>query len=383
MATRLFTPGPTNIPDDVRAALARPSIHHRTAQFLALAKSVHGSLERLMDANAGVIVLASSGTGGLEAIMANMLQPGETVLAVISGKFGERWRELAAVYGNQCIELNKPWGDTAAPAELDAMLSANPGVRAVLLTQVETSTGTVADIQGLAAVARKHGALVAVDAISGLGIHDLPLKAWDLDAIVGSTQKALMLPPGAAILALSPRAWEAAKANPRPRYYFDLRPYEKLAPGDSPFTPPVGLYMGLEASMARIEAEGFVAFRVRHARLAAATRAGCVALGLRLFSLAPCDLVTALYAPDGVSGREFLKPLEAEYGMRIALGQGKFKESMIRIAHMGDASEADIFAILAALGAIMERKGLAPRAAAGVEAALASFAKPALQEARS
>ncbi len=382
MPTRLFTPGPTNIPDDVRAALARPSIHHRTPQFLALAKGVHEALERLMDASAGVAVLASSGTGGLEAVVANLLQPGETVLAVISGKFGERWRELAAVYGNPCLELTKPWGDTAAPAELDAMLTAHPGVRAVLLTQVETSTGTVADIQGLAAVARTHGALVAVDAISGLGVHDLPLKAWDLDAIVGSTQKALMLPPGAAILALSPRAWEAAKANPRPRYYFDLRPYETLEPGNSPFTPPVGLYMGLEASLARIETEGFAAFRARHARLATAVRAGTAALGLRAFSVAPCNLVTALHAPEGVSGREFMKPLEAEYGMRIALGQGTFKESMIRIAHMGDVTERDVFAILGALGAIMERKGLAPRAAAGVEAAIASLTAPALQAAR-
>lgn len=382
MAIRLFTPGPTNIPDDVRAALARPSIHHRTPQFLALAKAVHESLERLMDASAGVTILACSGTGGLEAVMANLLPQGETVLAVITGKFGERWRELAQVYGNPCLELTKPWGDTASPAELEAMLIEHPGVRAVLLTQVETSTGTLADIEGLAAVARAHDALVAVDAISGLGVHDLPLKAWDLDAIVGSTQKALMLPPGAAILALSPRAWEAVQTNPRPRYYFDLRPYQTLEPGNSPFTPPVGLYMGLEASMARIEKEGFAAFRARHARLAAATRAGAIALGLKLFSVAPCDLVTALHAPDGVSGREFLKPLEAEFGMRIALGQGKFKESMLRIAHMGDVSESDIFAILSAFGAIMERKGMAPRAAAGVEAALASLAAPVLLEAR-
>ncbi len=383
MATRLFTPGPTNIPDDVRAALARPSIHHRTPQFLALAKGVHEALERLMDASAGVAVLASSGTGGLEAVVSNLLQPGESCIGVVTGKFGERWVELAAVYGNPCVQLTKPWGETASPAELDAVLTANPGTRAVFLTLVETSTGTLADIQGLAAVARKHNALVAIDAISGLGVEACPLKAWDLDAVVGSTQKALMLPPGGAIIALSPRAWDAAKANPRPRYYFDLRPYEKLAPGDSPYTPPVGLYFGLEASLQRIEKEGFEAFRARHARLAAATRAGCTALGLKLFSAAPCNLVTALHAPEGISGREFMKPLEAEYGMRIALGQGKFKESMIRIAHMGDVNEADIFAILSALGAIMERKGLTPRAAAGIEAALASLQAPQLQEARS
>ncbi len=374
MSQRLFTPGPTDIPDDIRAALARPAIHHRTAGFLALAREVHAGLGRLFDTREGVAVLAASGTGGMEAVVANLLAPGETAVAAVAGKFGERWREIAAAYGNPVVEVTAEWGTSVTPDALAAALDAAPSCRAVLLTHVETSTGTVADVRALAAVARARGALVAVDAISSLAVHELPLDAWGLDAVVGASQKALMLPPGAALIALSARAYQAARENPRPRYYWDLRPYATLAPGETPFTPPVAHYVGLAASLARLEAEGFAAVRARHARLAEAVRAGAQALGLRLFSASPSDVVTALHTPPGVTSREIMRDLESRYGLRIALGQGHMKDRMIRIAHIGAIQEADVFAITAALGAVLAARGAASNAAAGVEAALASLA---------
>jgi aspartate aminotransferase-like enzyme len=376
MSARLFTPGPTDIPDDVRAALARPSIHHRTPQFLALAKDVHDGLERLMDSPKPVAVLAASGTGGMEAVVTNLLAPGERAAVVVAGKFGERWRDLLQMCGNPFTELTAEWGTTVTPEQLDGALAKHADTRLVLATQCETSTGTLADVRALAQVARRHGAMIAVDAISSLAAHELPLAAWDLDAVVGASQKALMLPPGGAFVALSQRAWGAAKANTRPRYYFDLRPYEALEPGNSPFTPPVGIYFGLHASLARIEGEGLATFQARHARLALATRAGAMALGCTLFSKSPANVVTALIPPSGVAARDVMKELESRYNVRIALGQGAWKDKMIRIAHMGVTSESDVLMVLASLGATLAAKGHACDPSAGVAAAQTALGAP-------
>lgn len=376
MPARLFTPGPIDIPDEIRAALARPALHHRTAEFLELAGRVHEGLGRLLGGPQTVAVLASSGTGGLEAVVANLLAPGDRGLAVVAGKFGERWAEIARAYGHPVIEVTAPWGRMPSADELGSALGAAPGCRLVMLTQVETSTGTLADVRALAAVAREHGALVAVDAVSSLAVHALPMAQWGIDAVIGATQKALMLPPGAAIVGLSARAADAVRANPRPRFYFDLRPYLSAAPGDAPFTPPALHYVGLDASLARIEAEGFEMFRARHARLAEAVRAAARGLGLSLLSAAPSNVVTAITLPDGVGSRDVLRALEMRYGFRIARGQGAWKDRMIRIAHMGAIEQGDVLALTAALGAVLAGLGATPRAEAGVEAALASLKQP-------
>jgi len=366
---RLFTPGPTPIPESVLHALSRPIIHHRTAEFTGLLKGVTADLARVFGTTEPVLTLAASGSGGLEAALVNLCRSDRTVVTVAAGKFGERWTALCRAYGLPVEELSIPYGDVATPDRLAEFLDNVPHtVQAVCLTHSETSTGALHDVAELAAVARDRGALVLVDAITSLAVHEIRPDDWGLDAVVSGSQKGLMLPPGLAFVALSRGAREALASADLPRFYFDLASaYRTLADGGTPFTPAVSLVVGLRASLDLILAEGLESVWARHARHASAVRAAIVAMGLPLFAKSPSNGVTAVgpftEPVDGV-----VKRLREKHGMRIAGGQGSMKGTLFRIGHMGHYTDADMVDVIDALEETMGALGHAVPRGAGPEA---------------
>jgi aspartate aminotransferase-like enzyme len=373
---RLMIPGPTPLPPQVSEALARPMVGHRSKGFAELTARLHGKLQQVMQTNNEVIILTSSGTGGLEAAVANTVNPGDKVLALVAGKFGERFRDLARVYGAEVVELHFPWG---RPVDLDAVeseLRRHPDLKVILATHNETSTGVVHDIRGLGALAAKHGALLAVDAVSGLGGIDLPADAWGVDILVTASQKALMTPPGLAMISLSEKAWAQANKCRAPRYYFSLPAAKKaLAKWNTAYTPAVSLFFGLEAALDLMLEEGLAKVFARHRLLARATREGIKALGLEL--LPPEDVaspvVTAVKSPAGIPAESLRKILADKYGVLFAGGQAELKGKIFRIAHMGYVDQLDVITALGALELALNEIGHRVDFGGGVAAAQRVF----------
>jgi aspartate aminotransferase-like enzyme len=284
---QLMAPGPTPVPSQVLLAMAQPIIHHRTPEYEALFAEVRAGLMTLVHTKEDVIILACSGTGAMEAAVANTLSAGDAVVVVQAGKFGERWTEIARAYGLRAIEVTAPFGHTLAPERVAEALQAHPEVRAVLTQHSETSTGVLHDVRAYAAVTRESDALLIVDAVSSLGIAPLEMDAWGVDVVVAGSQKGLMLPPGLGFCALSARAWARVATSNLPKYYFDLAAERKFARrNEAHFTPAVSLVVGLREVLRMLESEGLGRVIQRHDRLARATRAGCEALGLELFARA-------------------------------------------------------------------------------------------------
>lgn len=369
---RLMIPGPTPLPPEVSEALARPMVGHRGKGFAELTARLHGKLQQVMQTENEVFILTSSGTGGLEAAVANTVNPGDKVLALVAGKFGERFRDLAREYGAEVLELHFPWG---APVDLDAVaenLKRHPNLKVILATQNETSTGVLHDIQGLGALAAEHGAVLAVDAVSGLGGIDLPADAWGVDILVTASQKALMTPPGLAMISLSEKAWAKVGECRAPRYYFSLSASKKaLAKWNTAYTPAVSLFFALEAALDLILAEGLEQVFARHRLLARATREGVRTLGLEL--LAPDEAaspaVTAVKAPAGVAVDDLRKLLLDKYGVLFAGGQGELKGKIFRMAHMGHVDRLDVITALGALEMALNELGHKVTLGSGVAAA--------------
>jgi aspartate aminotransferase-like enzyme len=348
--TRLFTPGPVEIPPRVLRALAQEPPHHRTDVFRGVMKRVTESLRRLHGTEGEVFLLAASGTGAMEAAVVNLLAPGERALTIAGGKFGERWGSLLAAYGIEHEVIDVEWGAGVDPEEVGRRLERDPGLVAVFATHSETSTGALHDVASLARITRALSRRLVVDAITSVGVHPLPQDAWGVDAVVCGSQKGLMIPPGIATLSLAP--WTAAWIDaPRlPRFYFDLRKARKSAPlGETAFTPPVSLVLALEESLAMIAEEGLDAVHQRHRRLAHATRAGAEALGFAVFPSSPSHAVTALTAPEGIDVSAVVKRLRDVHGMVVAGGQDRLKGKILRIGHMGAYQLADIVAVVEAL----------------------------------
>ena len=349
MKQYLLAPGPTPIPPEVLAAMARPIIHHRTPEYEALFAEVRQGLRQLFQCGRDVLVFAASGTGAMEGAVVNTCSPGDSVVVIRGGKFGERWAEICEAYSLRVIPVEVPYGKSVDPVAVATTLRESPGVRAVFATHSETSTGAVHDVQSLAAVTSRTDALLVVDAITSLGVMDLPMDTWGVDVVVAGSQKALMLPPGLAFAALSERAWAHVPDARLPKYYFDFsREQKAIAKNQSAYTPAVSLVAGLRESLRLILAEGLPAVFTRHARLADATRAGVQALGLALFADHPGAACTAVKAPDGIEAGRIVKGLRAR-GITIAGGQGSMKGQIFRIAHMG---YVDGFDVLTALGAL-------------------------------
>jgi aspartate aminotransferase-like enzyme len=373
----LLAPGPTQIPPVVLQAIGRPILHHRTTEFEAIFGRVRAGLAELIETRGEVIVLAASGSGALEAAVVNLCSPGDEVLVVRCGKFGERWAEIARAFGVTVHALDAPYGDTVAPERVAAALAAHPRARALFVTQSETSTGVLEDVEAYAALTRGTDTLCVVDAVSSLGVAPCPMDAWGIDAVVAGSQKGLMCPPGLAFVALNDRAWRAAEHARCPRFYWDL-PTERRwqAKHQGQFTPAVSLLVGLDVALGLLQAEGLPSVYRRHDRLARAARAGAEALGLALFARAtPSPAVTAIVAPSGVDGEAVVRAYSLEHNITIAGGQGEMKGKLFRLAHLGWVDEADLIVGLAALELVLGRLGVPVELGSAVGAAQRIFAK--------
>ncbi len=371
----LMIPGPTPVPPAVVAAMSRPMIGHRSADFADLYRRVADKLRRVCQTSNEVFVLTSSGTGAMETAVANVISRGDKVLALITGNFGERFARIARAYGASVVEVNFGWGGAVDPQVVADYLR-DREIKAVLATQNETSTGVANDIAALGRLLADHPALLLVDAISGLGGMDIRTDEWGVDLLVGASQKALMLPPGLAFVTVSPKAWRVIERNEGPRFYFDLQAARKAqANWNAPFTPAVSLFFGLEAALDMILAEGLPRVFERHALLAAAVRAAVRALGLEL--LAPDEhashTVTAVVGPEGVAVDELRRVLYSRYGVSVAGGQGVLRGKIFRIAHMGFVDRADVLAVLAALEMALAELNYPVALGSGVRAAQEVF----------
>jgi len=375
----LMTAGPTPLPPAVSQVMAEPMTYHRAPAFIEVYARVLKRLRDVFQTANEVQVFTSSGTGALESAVANLVRPGEPALVASCGKFGERWFELCEAYGAETIHWETEWGRKVDPAGLEERLAANPGVGLVFTTFSETSTGVVNDIRELTEVAHRHGALIAVDAVSGLAAVPLPQDDWGVDVVVAGSQKALMAPPGLAFTSANEAALERAAQSPGRRYYFDWARTvsgQRKDPPDSPFTPAVGLVRALDVALGMIEAEGLEQVYERHALLGRATREAAKALELELLGGVPDDnanVVTAIALPEAIDGGKVPKLMRDRYGITIAGGQGKLKGRIARIAHCGYFGAFDIIVMMSALEMTLRELGHEAEPGAGVAAAQRVF----------
>jgi serine---pyruvate transaminase len=375
----LMTAGPTPLPPQVSQVMAEPMLYHRAPAFLDVYARVLGSLKGVFQTSGEVLLFAASGTGAMESAVANLTRPGERALVASCGKFGERWAELCDAYGAATVHYEAGWGYKVEPADLDRELSEHEGVKVVFTSFSETSTGVVNDVQSLTEVAHRHGALLAVDAVSGIGAVPLPQDEWGVDVVVAGSQKALMSPPGLAFASPNEAALaHAAEGGGAGRYYFDWRRTldgQRKDPPDSPFTPAVGLVLALDVALRLIEQEGLEAVYERHRLLGRATREAIKALELDLFSPEDrnANVVTAIRLPDTIDGTRVPKVMRDRYGVTIAGGQGKLKGKIARIAHCGYFGAFDIVVTISAFEMTLRELGHQVELGAGVAAAQRVF----------
>jgi len=375
--TLLLTPGPTPVPEDVLEAIARPMIHHRHEPFRTVVAKVKQDLKVLFQTKNDVLILGSTGTGAMEGAVSNLLSRGDKAIVVRGGKFGERWGEICEAYGVHPIPVDVEWGNAVDAGQVRTALDQTPDARAVFLQASETSTGVKHPVREIAdLVALRENTVIVVDAITALGVFDIPTDAWKLDVVVTGSQKALMLPPGLAFVCLSEKAWRFAKESDLPKYYFDFAKEKKnLEKNQTAYTSSVSLIMGLEASLERIKREGLQNLFTRTEKLARATREGAKALGLELFAPgSPSEACTAIKVPEGIDGTKIPTLIRENYGVAIAGGQAHLKGKIIRISHMGYVNTYDILSGLVALEFVLKELGYPVDTGASVKAALAVLA---------
>jgi len=359
--TRLFTPGPTPLLPAAQFAMAAADLHHRTPEFRALFQKVLAQLKVFIGTANDVVILASSGSGAMEAAVSNLTSPGDKVAVLSAGKFGERWVALAKAFGCQPVVLTKPYGETFPIEEVKALLT--PDVKVIFVQATETSTGVRHDVSALARLVRGTDTLLVVDAITGLGTTAFDVDGDGIDVIIGGSQKALMIPPGLAYLAASERAWARMETSKQPRYYFDLRKERKNAvKGESAYTPAVALIAAMGAALDYLEQQGGGdlargrALLVENAELnALCTRTAAQALGLELFSNSPGAAVTAIKAPEGLSSSDLVKGFKKQFAGVIADGQGEMKGQLLRIAHIGYLDYLDCVGVIAGLEQVLSQ----------------------------
>ena len=372
---QLMAPGPTPVPSEVLLAMARPMIHHRTPEYAALFTEIRAGLKRLVETRQEVLTPACTGTGAMEAAVANTLSAGDRVIVVNAGAFAQRWLAIATAYKLQIVELAAPHGETVTADRVAEALRANPDVKAVLVQHSESSTGVLHDVRAYAQVTADTDAILIVDAVSSLGIAPLQMDAWSIDVVVSASQKGLMLPPGLGIVALSDKAWRAAARSSSPKFYLDLAEERKYASkNEARFTPAVSIMVGLREVLRMIEAEGLANVFRRHDRLSRATRAGAEALGLRLFVKAtPSPALTAIEVPGGVDADRVVEGFATSHKITIDGGRGPTKGKIFRIGHMGYAAETDVIIALAALEQVLADLGQPVDFGASVRAAQKVF----------
>jgi aspartate aminotransferase-like enzyme len=378
----ILAPGPTPIPPQVLLAQGSPLVYHRGPGFGSLMREVTERLKELYRTDrADVLLMTSSGTGGLESAVQNVLSPGDEVFVPLAGFFAERWKKLAESHGLVVRSIDYEWGRRIVPEEVAEALAEHP-VKAVLLTHSETSTGVIQPIEELARVANDAGALVVVDVVSSLGAVPVEFDAWGIDVAVGGSQKALSASPGIAFVAISKRAWRAHETATLPRFYFDWSTYKRFADlphPENPWTPAISVMQGLAAALDLYFQDGLDAALARHRMLSRAVKDGVQALGLDLFGEGLEDnwTVTAIRAPDGLDADTISDRIRADFGCVLAPGQGPLKGKVFRIGHFGYFSELDIIRGLAALEMTLERLGFPVKRGAAVAAAEGVFQEPA------
>ncbi|HVV53013.1 MAG TPA: alanine--glyoxylate aminotransferase family protein [Polyangia bacterium] len=377
MKEYLLTAGPTPVPERVLLAMARPILYHRAPAFTECLREVQEGLKWLMQTKQQPLVLTGSGTIAMDAAVCNFLCPGDKAVVIRGGKFGERWGKICEAYGVACVYVDVEWGKSVDAKAVQKAIADNPGVRAVYATACETSTATKHDIEAIAKVVRPHDDIIlCVDAITAIGVYDVPVDKWGLDVVAVGSQKALMLPPGLAAVSVSEKAWKANARATLPRFYLDLRREQKMQEkGETAFTPAVSLIVGLRESLRMLKEETLDGVFSRHERLAKATRAASGGLGLDLFSSSPVNSVTAFRVPQGIDGTAVIIQMRSRYGITIAGGQDHLKGKIVRIAHVGYYSQFDIITAISGLEMTLSDLGFSIRPGAGVAAAQATFAE--------
>ena len=366
----LLSPGPTPIPNEVALAMSETMIHHRTPQFNRIFDEARAGLKTLFATKNDVLMLASSGTGAMEAAVANLFSAGDKVLVINGGKFGERWLNIANAFGLNPIEMKVEWGQAVKVADVEKQLKANPDIQGVMIQASETSTTVLHPVKEIAKLT-KNGPLFLVDGVTAVGVVSIPFDEWGIDVLVTGSQKALMLPPGLGFIALSDRAWEKTKKAKLPRFYFDLNLERKnQQKGSGAFTPAVSLIFGLRASMSMLQREGLAQVYTRHDRMCRATRAAATALGLKLLAPdSPSPAATGVYLPDGIDADKVLDYLRDHMNITLAEGQDQLKGKVIRIAHIGYMGAFDVITAVAALEMALRKFGVEIPFGRGVAAA--------------
>ncbi|MDQ6994593.1 MAG: alanine--glyoxylate aminotransferase family protein [Mariprofundaceae bacterium] len=373
MKQYLLSPGPTVIPEQVLLRMAAPIIHHRTPQFSKIFAETRTMLQKLHQTTSDTLMLSCSGTGAMEAAVMNVCTTGDTMIYVNAGKFGERWGNIAAKHHIHAVEIKVPWGDAVTVDAVKAALDAHPQAKAVFVQASETSTTTENPIQAIAALTKDIDCLTVVDAITALGVIDMPMDDWGLDIVISGSQKAFMLPPGLATMGISEKAWAMIESNPDCQtFYFDLlteRKVQKAGKDTTAWTPAISLIVGLNEVLNMMFSEGLDQLYARHTLLAKGTRAGFKALGMKLVSKVPATSATGVFIPETVDGGAFVKYLRDVMGVTFAGGQDDLKNRIIRVAHLGYYDVFDVCNMMSAVEIALNRFGYPVQMGVGVAAA--------------
>ncbi len=373
---RLFTPGPTMVPEEVMLEMARPMEHHRTAFYREMHKEVYELLQYLFQTKATCLLFTGSGTSAMEAAIVGCCPPGHKALVIRNGKFAERWAKVCATFDIDHTPLDLEWGHGAGPADITKTMDADPKIDTVIVVHSETSTTALSDVEGIARVTRERGALLLVDGITAVGAVPVKMDEWGIDACVTGSQKALMLPPGLAVAAINERAWQRIDSGKMPTLYNDLKAFRKsLETFDAPYTPAVTLVRGLLHVLRGIKERGLENIWAETTLLARAMRAAIEAMGLTLFPADPVDSVTAAVVPDNVDEAALRKTMRSKFGFHIAGGQGDLKGRIIRFSHMGYVDAFDTLGAIAALELALAGQGFPVTIGSGVLAAQRIFAE--------
>jgi aspartate aminotransferase-like enzyme len=374
--SQLRIPGPTPLPERVVRSMNRPMIDHRGPEFAAILKSIAAGAQRVFKTSNDLLLFTSSGTGGLESAVANLVSPGDEVVVALCGNFGERFAALAAAYGTDVVRLEFEWGQPVEPDDLARVLDSHPKAKVVLLTHNETSTGLTNPLRQLARVARDADRIVVVDGVSSIGSIAIETDSWGIDVAVSASQKGWMAPPGLALVSVSERAWAHQAKARAPRFYFDWKETKGWADkGMTPFTPAIGVAFALQEGLLMLEEEGLDNVFERHARLARATQAGLVALGFQLFAREGyrSNTVTSAVPPPGLDVAALRNLIDTKFGVVIAGGQGKMTGKMIRVGHLGAVAEGDVVQVIWSIEQALEELDIAPADGRGVAAVTASL----------
>jgi aspartate aminotransferase-like enzyme len=365
----LLAPGPTPVPPEILAAMSMPIIHHRSTDFMPVLESAKKGLQWLYKTRNDVLILCSTGTGGMVGSVSNFFSPKDKVLVINGGKFGERWIKICRAHGLEVQEIEVEWGHMVKPEMVEKALQKTPEIKGVFVQASETSTGVYHDVKALGEIVKKRdNTIFIVDAISALAVHDLRADEWGIDVMIGGSQKGVMLPPGLAFISIGEKAWKMAEKAKLPKFYFDFnKEKQALAKNQTNFTSAVTLIIGLNESIKLLQKEGLENVFKRHEQLASATRQAVKAIGLELFAKgAPSNSVTAILAPEGLDGQEIYKNLKDSYSITAAGGQGQAKGKIFRIAHLGYTGIFDIIIAVAGIEMVLTNMGYPVKLGRGV-----------------